>query len=286
MIFQYVLAVVGVVLGISLLLGRRVTRRGKPQAADSPANYGLKFSEIAFQTADRVTLHGWWIPSDQSPRTIIFLHGYHGSMDYDLPLVSSFNQHGFNVMMFDFRGHNRSEGRLTTIGALERKDASAAIALAQAKGSIWIGLLGFSMGGRVAILSAADGAQINAVVSDCAPARLTTAIAGELVKRHIPIFAARICARLAVFGASILSGTNLFIHEPILQAAKLGGKPVYFIQGMKDPFITQDEFSRMTLCAGENARTWMVPDAGHCEIPLLLPEEYRLKIIEFFAQNL
>lgn len=286
MVFLYVFIVLIALLILCILFGMRITRRGKPQPADSPAHYGLEFKEISFHAEDGVTLRGWWIPSDHSDRTIIFLHGYHGSLDYDLPLAPFFIQHGFNVMMFDFRGHNRSEGRCTTIGFLECKDAAAAIAFAQAQGSIRIGLLGFSMGGRVAIMTAAGDPRVNAIISDCAPARLSTAITNELVKRHIPRFIAAVFAFMAILGASLRCGVNLFIHEPIFQAEKLDGKPVLFIQGQKDPFITQDEFIQMTRHAGRDAHVWLVPEAGHCEIPQIRPDEYRSTVQDFFTKYL
>ena len=93
-------------------------------------------------------------PQLNSSRTIIFLHGFNGSMDPDLKYASHFIKAGFNVLMFDFRNHGRSEGNITSLGALEVLDAEAAMQYARLRGSEKTGLLGFSMGGRVALLTA------------------------------------------------------------------------------------------------------------------------------------
>jgi dienelactone hydrolase len=58
--------------------------------------------------------------------------------------------------MFDFRAHGRTAA---SSGYLERQDALAAVEFLRARGIERIGLLGFSMGGSVAMLSA-DGAQV------------------------------------------------------------------------------------------------------------------------------
>lgn len=144
-------------IGISMALSIFLTHRYPQKALSSPTEFGLDFENIELVTSDHLHLRGWWIPTNDSVKTIIFLHGYAGSMDPDLKYAPAIHQAGFNILMFDFRAHGRSEGNLTTIGTLEVSDVRAAIDFALARKSEQVGLLGFSMGGRTALLTAVQG---------------------------------------------------------------------------------------------------------------------------------
>ncbi|HET7112514.1 MAG TPA: hypothetical protein VFI57_02670, partial [Pyrinomonadaceae bacterium] len=64
-------------------------------------------SDVWFTTADGVRLHGWFFESltKQEAATIIFFHGNTGNIgDVDW-LGQRFHEHGFNVLLFDYRGY-------------------------------------------------------------------------------------------------------------------------------------------------------------------------------------
>jgi len=279
------LAVVGLIF-LSMLLSRPLTKRNPAFEMDFPANFGLAFEPIQFTSRDGILLHGWWIPADGSVKTIIFLHGHHGSMDPDLQYAPLFHENRYNVLMFDFRAHGRSEGKVTSIGALERLDALAAVQFAAAKGSMKIGLLGFSMGGRAAVLAGGESASVNALVCDCGPARITTSVELYLHRRGVPIFLAKALAYFLVFGASLRCKINVFDFEPIRLSSRLHGKPVLFLQGRNDPNIRVAETLEMVQNAGSQASLWLVDDAGHRDISDLHPQEYAKRLVDFFNSSL
>ena len=284
--FAYFLGGLTILLGGCLLLAIPLVRRHRLKNPRSPEEFDLPFENIRFSTTNHLVIKGWWIPSRNSERTIIMLHGYGGSMDPDLKYVPHLHTARFNVLMFDFRAHGRSGGRISTIGALERKDVLGAVNYAVSRGSRRIGLLGFSMGGRAAILSAPLSPEVNALISDGGPARLITAISRDLALRRIPLPVSKILAAMILIGASILSGTNLFRREPLYQAKLLINKPVFFIHGEKDPFITKNEIEKMVRDAGDKAELWSVPEAGHRNIDESRPDEYIHKVIGFFEKTL
>jgi pimeloyl-ACP methyl ester carboxylesterase len=267
-------------VGFSFVIGHRQ----KQQVFVSPAEFGLEFEDVKLRSRDGIHLVGWWIPAQKSTRTILLLHGYGGTYDPDLKYVPAFHTQGFNVLIFDFRAHGRSGGRYTTVGALEKRDCLAAIDYALQRGSSSIGLMGFSMGGRVALLSAPYRSQVKAVLSDCGPARLMTVARVELLKRHIPRCMAGTMSFMTVLGMSLVSGINVFRQEPLYQVKKLSPLPVLFIYGGHDAYTHQDELERMVSAAGPNAECWLVPEAGHRDIDLFRPEEYNQKVMAFFER--
>ncbi len=280
-----IFAAVGLML-LSMLLSQPITKRNPIYKMDSPANYGLDFEPVQFTSRDGIRLHGWWIPAGNSLKTIIFLHGHHGSMDPDLQYAPLFHENRYNVLMFDFRAHGRSEGKVTSVGALERLDAMAAVQFAAAKGSPKIGLLGFSMGGRAAVLAGGESVSVDAVVCDCCPARITTAVELHLNRRGVPVFLARALAYFLVFGASLRCKINLFDFEPIRQSFRLHGKPILFLQGRQDPNVRIAETLTMVHNAGSQVSLWLVDDAAHCDISNLHPQEFAKRVVDFFNSSL
>jgi len=282
MILVYILIGLLVFICLSLAVSTVITRRHLQKAFSSPQEYGLSFEDVRFTTSDNLQLYGWWIPSAKSSRTIIFLHGFNGSMDPDLKYASRFNRDGFNVLMFDFRNHGRSEGKTTGLGAVEVLDAEAAIQYARVSGSEKIGLLGFSMGGRVALLTAARDKTIAAIVSDGGPVRFSTAITEGLKNKGIPWGLRQVFAILVQLGASIRTGNNLFSNEPIRIKPGQLTVPTLLIHGERDQFTTPSDLQVMISKAGATTELWLVPGVGHREADQPDPEAYLNKLIAFF----
>ena len=57
-----------------------------------------------------------------SDRTVIVCHGLASNKSNHLLLARELVPHGYNVLIFDFRAHGESDGQLTSLGDLERRD--------------------------------------------------------------------------------------------------------------------------------------------------------------------
>ncbi len=270
---------------ICLVLSIPLSRRHDFRDPNSPADLELEFENVVFSSTDGLRLNGWWIPAGESRRTVILLHGFSGSMDPDLKYAPLFHNHVFNVLMFDFRAHGRSDGKLTSLGALEVRDALGAIQFARARGSRSIGLLGFSMGGRTALMAAAMNPGIQAVISDGGPLRLFTAIRADLVRRKLPLWLAWLVANMILFGGSLRLGVNLFARDPLGVVKQLLGVPVLLIHGGRDPYTLPSELERMR-AANINLKVWQVAAAVHRSVDEVEPELYTQNVIRFFEENL
>ncbi|PKN99444.1 MAG: hypothetical protein CVU42_08070 [Chloroflexi bacterium HGW-Chloroflexi-4] len=269
-----------------LVLSVPLTRRHHLKDFRSPADLGLDYKPVHFPSADDITLSGWWIPAEGSTNTIIFLHGFAGTMDPDLKYVPAFLQAGYNVLMFDFRAHGRSHGNRTSLGALEVNDVIGAIHFAKSCNSWAIGLMGFSMGGRAALLAAAQHPGIQAVISDGGPLRLTTAVSMDLRRRKVPDNLSPILSFMVLLGASLRLFTNLFFYDPLVVGGKITPTPVLLILGDKDPYTRNHELNKMMAKSKGNLQLWRVPGAKHREVDLVDPELYLHNVINFFDQHL
>src|SRR5258708_2209067 len=163
--------VLAVLIGLWLLAlnagATALMHRRSPDPTDLPSNYGLAYEEVHFESRDGIKLVGWWIPHPEAIGTIIMCHGQTGSMDGDTHHAAELYKAGFSMFMFDFRAHGRSEGDCVTMGMYEKEDLLGALDyLGDVRGIMRVGVLGFSMGAAVALITAALSDRICAVVAD------------------------------------------------------------------------------------------------------------------------
>lgn len=268
-------------LGSNYLIARR-----KPDPATSPKDYGLDFEEVSFISGDGIKLGGWYIPAMNSDRTIIFCAGANGSIDPDVIYAPWFQAANFNVLMFDWRAHGRSAGSVTTLGYHERYDLIAAVEFAKSKGARRIGVLGFSMGGAVAVSTAAVTPSIDAVAIDGAFVHVLSAVAGGLIERGLADWLAYSLARLFLIMTNGRLGINLFEIDPVRWIDRIAPRPLLLIYGDRDPYVSKSEIDQLADRAKAPKEIWRVAEAAHRNIHVLRPEEYRIKLVQFFDQNL
>lgn len=131
-----------------------------PQWWTSPAGFDV---EDAWFTADDGTqLHGWYLPIDEPRAVVLFAHGNAGNLSDRGPRMDGLRRrHRVSVMIFDYRGYGRSEGRPSERGVLA--DARAARTWLAQRAGVPPGeivLMGRSLGAAVMVdLAAAEGAR-------------------------------------------------------------------------------------------------------------------------------
>ena len=117
----------------------------------TPADWGLEYEDITFNTEDGVQLNAWYIPHKKSDQVLLFFHGNAGNISHRRDSIEIFHRLGFNVFIIDYRGYGKSQGRPGEQGLY--LDASAAWRyLTEIKGFVAedIVIFGRSLGGAVA----------------------------------------------------------------------------------------------------------------------------------------
>jgi hypothetical protein len=98
--------------------------------AATPASLGLSFTEVHFadDASGQPQLDGWWIPADPANptgATALMLHSGDGSMSNALPRALTLHNEHLNVLVFDYRGYGRSNGRHPVESTMRADSASA-----------------------------------------------------------------------------------------------------------------------------------------------------------------
>lgn len=160
-----VFALLVIVSGLSLYM---VLRPVGITSSITPADLELEYEEVTFMTEDEIELAGWFIPTSEgaTDKTVIAMHGYPADKGNIVSSVSKL-QADYNLFLFDFRYLGESGGAYSTAGAKEVMDLHAAIDLLKSDyEQTSFGLWGFSVGGAVAIMGAAERSEVLAIYTE------------------------------------------------------------------------------------------------------------------------
>ena len=123
---------------------------------------------------------------EQSTPCVITCHGYYSTKDSKkyVEIANRFCSEGFAVLRFDFRGCGESEGDIEETTLSNRvSDLESALRFIRKNVSERIGLLGSSLGGCVAIITAVKDGGIKAVTVWSTPFYLSRLFKKELFLR-------------------------------------------------------------------------------------------------------
>ena len=123
----------------------------------TPAERGLGWEQVELQTADGLLLDAWWIPVEDARGKLLFFHGNAGNISHRLDSILQFHRLGLSVLILDYRGYGRSEGRPSEEGTAQDARAGWRWLTEQQEASAdEIVLFGRSLGAAVAAELAAS----------------------------------------------------------------------------------------------------------------------------------
>lgn len=286
-----VLLAVLAVVGVSVYVGWQLSH-SEPRPVDrNPAELGLTYESVAFQSTDGITLRGWFLPAKDSSQTIIFLHGFQSNrLQPGLPaleLAGSLVESGFNVLMFDLRNSGESDGDVTTLGYHEVKDVYGAVQWLKSERAEYaerLGVIGFSMGAVTAIMAALNEPAIEAVVADSPFSDLRSYLETNMpIWTGLPNFPFT-WTILAILPPLIDLDVDTVSPRTVIPNLS---QPVLIIHTDGDDVIPASE-SEIIAAAGRPDRTelWMVPGTRHVGARAVDPAVYDARIAGFFRDAL
>lgn len=237
----------------------------------TPETWGYRYRPVDFASADGTRLHGWWIASQAEPvrGTVVFSHGNSGSMGHHLGFVLWLTRAGYEVMMYDYRGYGRSEGRAERQGMIE--DARAALLYAATRGSRPDQPLisyGHSLGGAKSLVAIAEGKikNLRAVVVDS-----TFASYREMAR----IMGGRIAEAMVSDGGS-----------PLEAVARISPLPLLVIHGRLDPVVPYSQGLKLFRAAEEPKTLFEVRKGHHGNCLSRDNGAYRKRMLEWLEEQL
>ena len=231
-----------------------------------------------YNEADDIHLSGWYLPSANGA-AVILLHGYGSNRLEMLSRANVLAAHGYGVLLYDLRAHGESEGDKRAFGWEDVSDVKATLDFLAGREDVdpdKIGILGFSIGGQIALRAAAEFENIAAVIADD-PAYVTIddAPPASSTGEKFSYFVSWVDGR----GVSLWTGIPIPAGVPDILPA-ISPRPIFFIDtgtGGGRKYIRY-----LYELAGEPKTLWEIPETYHGGQFNARPEEYEARMVEFF----
>ena len=254
-----------------------------PTPTSTPADAGLTFYQTALiHPQPGQTLTAWYVPS-KNGAAVLLLQGHWSARDSRLAEAAMLARHGYGVMLLDPHpcvGPDVPH----TVGYAEVADVAAAVEFMRQQPDITgekIGVDGFSVGGVIAVESAARNPNIKAVIAEGSFHDLTDNITPRAVQGN-PI--AGLVRWLIVFFYHYYTGLDPTLVRPIDSVARISPRALFLIAGAGE--AADNHTLAQFEAAGQPKELWLVPEVGHGGYFDRWPEVYEQKVISFFNRYL
>lgn len=257
-------------------------QRGKSK---TPAEYGLPYEDLYF-TSHGKQLHGWLVkqPQAQEPLPVILLlHGWESNAQGMLPHAKFLFEAGFNLFLFDVRGHGDSEPVDYMSLVRFTEDAENALNYLESRSDVdsqKLALFGHSMGGASTIIIGARHPEIKAVVVSSTYAFFDLMIQDMFAARGIPRWPFE---SLLTFFWQLKLKVDVEAWSPGHNIGKIKA-PLFLAFGNKDDVLSLKHFDLLW-----NAVTGTVKEkiliSGGTHRNLYESDEYREAVKRFLAIN-
>jgi pimeloyl-ACP methyl ester carboxylesterase len=254
-----------------------------PSQVEIPADLSFTVEEVRFPGEDGVQIAGWFVPSRNS-LTIILLHGYGGNRSGMLWHAQQLVAAGYGVLMYDERASGESGGAHRSYGWEDPRDVDGALKFLKNKygaDAIRVGIAGCSMGGQIALQGAAYNTEIGAVWAD-GPAMIR---AQDIPPQRNILLQLVVAGNYLMDWASALK-LGMDAPAPMIEIIDdIAPRPIMLVGGgVSRPLIGNEQKYVLYYAkyAGSTAETWIIPEAYHCDGPMLRPDEYATRMVKFF----
>lgn len=230
-----------------------------PCCPQTPVDVGLAYEDVTFTSADGVVLSGWYVPA-QNGAVVILVHGFRGNRTNMLPHAQMLAMAGYGSLLYDLRGHGTSGGEQIVLGWPDVMDVEAAVSYLQTRPEVnpdRFGIVGWSLGGQIALRAAAEIDAIQAVLADGpADARAKDWVWPEAtLDDRLAVVHWWVVERALVWRTGVAAGTAVVDALP-----QIAPRPILIV-------MTGDDSAKLTRhfyeVAGEPKTLWELPDAVH-----------------------
>ncbi|MEO1401316.1 MAG: alpha/beta hydrolase [Cyanobacteria bacterium J06635_1] len=246
----------------------RLIFKPEPTLDFTPQDLQLDYEEI-WLTVGQAKLHGWWLPSEASSRVLLYLHGNGENISANLNHAHRYQQMGFSVLLFDYRGYGLSSGPFPLEKRVYEDAATAWQYLTTqrqiAPENIWI--YGHSLGGAIAVDLAVKHPEAAGLIVESSFSAMRQAVDATDQYRWIPV--------------------DLILTQRFDSVAKLPNlkMPVLFIHGLEDDTIPATMSQDLYAAAPTPKTLWLVPGANHSDVATVAGEDYFNQVKAFLKDS-
>ena len=216
-----------------------------------------------------------------SGKYVILSHGYTDNRYGSLKYAQIYLKQGYQVILYDLRGHGENEPTFCTYSVREGRDLDALIRDTRTRYDdlTLLGIHGESLGAATSVACLQYHPEIDFVVADCGFASIADVLKNGAKSAHVPgwmIDLAGMVAKLRFgYGYAEMCPVNALAGNQI---------PILFLHGEQDTFILPEHSRRMERATAGVHELHLIPGAGHAESVLTDPEGYEAYVTAFLEK--
>ncbi len=242
----------------------------------TPDNFQLKYQDVVLPISTKTgaveSVHGWWIPTSDTPLNkgvVLYLHGNGLNVGANVEHANRFHRLGLSVFLIDYRGYGKSQGEFPTESQVYKDAEFAWDYLVKQRGinPKQIYIYGHSLGGAVAIDLAVRHPEA----------------AGLIVEGSFTSARAMVDFQSGVYR---MFPIDLLLTQRFDSLAKVDRlqMPLLFIHGTADTVVPVEMSKKLFDAAPEPKQLYIVPDAGHNNLAEFAGNQYLERISQFVQQ--
>ena len=214
-------------------------------------------------------------------RCVIISHGYTDNHFGALKYAKNYLDLGFDVVVYDLRGHGYNKRTYCTYTVRERKDLLAVIKAVKERWPQYkiLGLHGESLGAATSVACLEKKPPVDFVVADCGFSEIKSVLKGSLKKMRIPGRMLRLTAQWA----RLRCCCSYKDMRPI-DSLKDNTVPILFFPGTADELIAPRHSVNMAKETKGYTEIHLIKDAVHAQSVLKEPENYREYLTDFLRK--
>jgi fermentation-respiration switch protein FrsA (DUF1100 family) len=263
---------------VSWVVGGKLVEPTQRMVGRAPK--GLFARDVSFSSQSGATIAGWYLDTPEATKTVLLLHPIRGDRRAMLERARFLANAGFAALLIDLQAHGESVGKAITLGSLESRDATAAVAFAQdlAPANKLVAI-GWSLGGASLLLApelALDAVVLEAVyptIDEALHNRVAMRL-GPLADLVAPVLALQLPLRLGIAAQDL---------RPIDHIAQLGC-PVLLLGGGADEHTPPAETRALFEAALEPKQLVLFEGAAHTDLYQADRELYERTVLTFLQQ--
>jgi uncharacterized protein len=272
-------------IALSLFIAHVLTRPNNRPTSVDPLQISSTIQSWSTKTADGLTLRGWYCPTRQHRRLVVLVHGMGGNRDEMAWIGRDLHADGYDVLLFDLRGHGSSDPSRLTMGARERGDLRAVLDWANRQGFSQdrVGWLGWSLGAATLLMEGEQNLKIRAVVLDSPFGNLPELLDRQLTQHsHLP----KLFNPGIILAARLAFGVRTDNLVPLRSALRWGQRPILLIHGEDDSIVPVSQARQIVGALGPNCQAMILPGVEHVGAYHEAPGRYIATVDRFFDRYL
>jgi len=240
---------------------------------------GLQKTDYTVSGDDGYALHAQLIQNPiPTDRYIIISHGYTDNRFGALKYTKMYLDLGFNVIVYDMRGHGENEPTFCTYSAREKKDLRVLIEDSRKRyeNMTQLGLHGESLGAATSVAVLQYKPDVDFVVADCGFSNIKAVFMG---KGRLP----GCVVDMVSFFAKLRYGYSYAEMRPVDGLVE-NRVPICFIHGAEDTFIPPKHSEEMKAATQGYSELHFMDGASHAQSVLVNPAQYKKTVERFIGR--